>query len=208
MNPIKTIWITRHGSTEYNDQDLLQGRIDNTLSERGVREAELLSGRLRRETIDVIFHSPLTRARQTAEIINRHHQVELKPVTAFIEIDMGTWEGLNFLDVVKENPKIYHDWLIDPETQVPGGESFGQVFTRIEPGVDEILAAKEKNILIVAHAMVNRAVLGNLLGMPILSARRFRTRNCSLSKLTVYQTEGEQYIGVDTWNSTDHLQMD
>jgi len=205
MNPQKHILITRHGATAYNDQDLLQGLIDNGLSERGIEQAELLAERLKHENIDVIFHSPLLRARQTTEIVNRFHRTKLESIKAFTEMDMGTWEGLNLFDVIKEKPDIYQKWLTDPETGVPGGESFTQVFSRVQPGVKKILKAEEKHILIVAHAMVNRAILGNLLEMHALNARRFRTRNCSLSKLTVFETKDGNYIGVDTWNSTDHL---
>lgn len=202
---IKTIYLVRHGATGYNDQDLFQGVLDNSLSEKGKQESEKLAQRLKDETIDIIFHSPLTRARQTAEIINQYHQAELCQVDGFIEMDMGDWEGLNFFKVVKEQAKIYQQLVTDPSAKVPGGESFDQVFNRVKPGVDKVIASKEKSILISAHAMVNRAILGHLLGLEPVKARKFRMDNCAFSRLLVFKTlEGENIV-VDTWNSIDHL---
>lgn len=202
---VKTIYLVRHGATDYNDQDLFQGVLDNSLSEKGKQESEKLAQRLKDETIDIIFHSPLTRARQTAEIINQYHQVELHQVDGFIEMDMGDWEGLNFFQVVKEQGEIYHRLVSDPDAKIPGGESFDQVFKRVKPGVDKVMAFKEKSILISAHAMVNRAILGHLLGLESIKARKFRMDNCAFSRLLKYRTlEGENIV-VDIWNSIDHL---
>ena len=205
MNLIKTILLTRHGSTAYNEEERLQGLIDISINEKGARQAGLISQRLQDEPIEMIFHTPLTRTKQTAEIINRYHQVKLGVVDSFMEIDMGEWEGRNFQQVVKENPDIYQQWISDPQAVVPGGESFAQLYKRIRPGVDHILASRFKCVLIVAHAMVNRAILGQLLGINPLSARRFRTDHCSFSRLLVYETSAGRHTTADTWNSIDHL---
>ena len=202
---IKTIYLVRHGATGYNDQDLFQGVSDNSLSEKGKQESEKLAQRLKDETIDIIFHSPLTRARQTAEIIDRYHQAKLYQVDEFIEMDMGDWEGLNFFKVMKEQAEIYQQLVSDPGAKIPGGESFDQVFNRVKPGVDKVMASKEKNILISAHAMVNRAILGHLLGLESIKALKFRMDNCAFSRLLLFKTlEGENIV-VDTWNTVDHL---
>jgi broad specificity phosphatase PhoE len=202
---IKTIYLVRHGATGYNDQDLFQGVLDNSLSEKGRQESEKLAQRLKDETIDIIFHSPLARARQTAEIINQYHQVELCQVDELLEMDMGDWEGLNFFKVVKEQAEIYQQLVTDPAAKIPGGESFDQVFQRVKSGVDKVMASKEKSILISAHAMVNRAILGHLLGLESIKARKFRMDNCAFSRLLKYRTlEGENIV-VDIWNSIDHL---
>jgi broad specificity phosphatase PhoE len=202
----KTIYLTRHGSTAYNDEDLLQGSIDIELSKKGIRESELLAEVLEKETIDVIFHSPLTRARQTAEIVNRYHRAQLQVIDGFIEMDMGDWEGLNYFKVMDQKREIFQQWLSDADMLIPGGESPAQVFKRVKPGAEQILASGFANILIVAHAMVNRAILGNFLGMDVLISRRFRTDNCSLSRLMVYGTPGKPHVVVENWNTTAHLE--
>lgn len=202
---IKTIYLVRHGATGYNDQDLFQGVSDQLLSEKGKLESQKLAQRLKAETIDIIFHSPLTRARQTAEIINQYHQAKFRLIDSFIEMDMGNWEGLNFFNVINEQAVTYQKLTSDPFARVPGGESFDQVFKRVKPGVDEIKACSHKNILIAAHAMVNRAILGHFLELESLKARKFRMDNCAFSRLLVFETLNGQHLVMDTWNSTDHL---
>jgi broad specificity phosphatase PhoE len=205
MDLKKTIYLTRHGSTAYNDDHRLQGVTDNSLSERGARQAELLAQRLKSANIEIVYHSPLARARETAEIINRHHHAELRPIPDFIEMDMGTLEGKDFFKYIKQNPEVYHRWISELDEALPGGESFNQVYQRVKKGADKILGCEFSTILIVAHAMVNRAVLGNLLTMPPLCSRRFRTENCSFSKLSVYDIASKPHVVVEAWNSVDHL---
>jgi broad specificity phosphatase PhoE len=202
----KTIYLTRHGSTAYNDDDLLQGLIDIKLSKRGIRESEQLAEHLKNEAVDVIFHSPLTRARQTAEIVNRYHQARLHVIDGFMEMDMGDWEGLNYFRVMEQHQETFHQWLSDADMLIPGGESPSQVFKRVKPGAEQILASQFSNILIVGHAMVNRAILGNFLGMDVLISRRFRMDNCAISKLMVYGTPGKSHVVVENWNTTAHLE--
>jgi len=205
LNIIKTIFLTRHGATGYNDEDLLQGWRDIQLSQQGIREAEQLSECLKDEHFDIIYHTSLSRTRQTAEIINTFHQSKFQVIDSFIEMDLGDWEGQYLDKMIKENPGIYQQWLANPDAVIPGGESFTQVYNRIKPGVDEVLASQYKNILIVGHAMVNRAILGHLLGIEPGSARKFRMENCALSKFLVIETPKGPHILADTWNNYSHL---
>ena len=165
MNLSKTIILIRHGTTEFNKNNILQGRTDNGLNETGEKEAHMLGEHLKDEKVDVIYHSPMKRARQTSEKINRYHHVEYKVISSFSEIDLGDWEGQKFDEIVEKNKKFHQKWLADSSIQIPGGESFNQVLERIKPGVAEILKSSYKNIVIVGHATVNRAILGELLKM-------------------------------------------
>lgn len=197
--------MTRHGATPYNDKDLLQGMIDISLSEKGLEQSRKLADRLKNETIDMIYHSPLTRAKETAEEVNRFHNVPMEAIDGFVEMDMGEWEGRNFFQVIEEHPDVYQQWIYDQDGGMPGGESFNQVYQRVKTGVEELLASPYSNILVVTHAMVSRAILGNLLKLPPLGARRFRTGNCCLSKLSIYEGPNGPHIVVDYWNNTSHI---
>ena len=64
--------IIRHGDPDY---------INDSLTEKGIREAELLSDRIAKEKIDRVYISPLGRARKTAEACLKKMDPELKPVT-------------------------------------------------------------------------------------------------------------------------------
>jgi len=206
MNLIKTIFLVRHGMTVYNEDDLLQGRLDLPLSDRGKKEVELLSETLKNEGLEVIFHSPLKRAKQTAEIVNRHHNLELKEVACFTEIDMGDWEGQYYFDLIEKNKEFHRTWFTDPEVSIPGGESFCQVYARVKPGVAEVLACEKSSILIAGHAAMNRGILGTLLNMKPQPARLFRMRNGAYSKLLIYENGDNFRTVVDSWNNCTHLE--
>lgn len=203
--PKKKILIVRHGSTEYNDRDILQGCIDNPLNANGETEVKSLSEYLCNETIDVIYSSPLKRAMQTAEIINAHHGAPVRPLDIFREIDLGDWEGLNYQFVRTEYQSFHEKWIIDPALSIPGGESFLQVVERVESGLKDVLDADERSVLISGHATVNRALAAHLLAIPPSSARLFRMRNAALSRFLLYQNGADRRIVLDFWNNTSYL---
>jgi probable phosphoglycerate mutase len=205
MKTAKTIYLARHGATNYNDKDLIQGWMDNPLSQRGIEESEKLAERLKDEKLEIIYHSTLCRTKGTAEIVNRYHQVPLQVIESFIEMNLGDWEGKEFLKVVREHPEIYQEWASNPDASIPGGETFKQVYDRVKPGVQEVLASPYKRILIVAHAMVNRAIMGNMLGIEPLMARRFRMDNCALSRILAYDLPRGPHFVVDIWNESRFL---
>lgn len=204
----KTIYLTRHGSTRFNEDDLLQGRMDNPLSPKGIEEAEKLAERLRRTRIGAIYHSTLIRTRQTADIINRYHDTQLRVVPQFVEIDLGDWEGQLYHQVMQEYRQLYLSWLTDTQVEIPGGESFAQVFERVSPAARDLLKSREEVILVVAHATVNRAILAGLVGLDASGVRCFRVRNCSLSRFFVYNHGDllKTRVIVDYWNDTTHLE--
>lgn len=201
----KKIFLVRHGTTAYNETGLLQGRIDNPLSPSGREEVSLLAEKLKSEPIGVIFSSPLKRAIETAELINEFHRVPVRIIDQFVEIDMGEWDGVSFAAIQERDIDFFRRWAADPKIPVPGGESFTQVCRRVKPGIRKVLASSEENVLITAHATVNRAILGNLLQMSPSVARRFRVQNAALSKLLMHENSGISRIVVDAWNDTSHL---
>ncbi|MGE5341013.1 MAG: histidine phosphatase family protein [Candidatus Omnitrophota bacterium] len=205
MNILKSMIISRHGATAYNDNHLLQGRTDVMLSEKGIHEAVLLAKYLKNEKIDVIYYTPLIRSKQTAEIVNQFHNVSMACMDHLIEMDMGEYEGKNFPELIERNQEFYYRWITDPEERMPGGESFNDVFARVKTGIEAIMASPFRDILIIGHAMTNRAIIGNLLDIPPKSSRRFRTGNCSVSRVTAMQSSQGIYLMMDTWNHMEHI---
>ncbi|MCX6582526.1 MAG: histidine phosphatase family protein [Candidatus Aminicenantes bacterium] len=205
MEITKTIVLVRHGSTVHNENNVWQGRSDSSLNEKGRKEAELLALELKDEAFDMVFHSPMKRALETAEIIAKNHNAAFKAIECFIEIDVGDFDGAKHTDIIAQHPEIYRNWIMDIDSPIPAGESFNDVFERVKPGVEEILNSPYRDILVVAHAMVNRAVLGQLLSMDPIPARKFRMENGAYSKFFVYDTPHGRHIAVETWNSTAHL---
>jgi len=206
MKIAKTIILVRHASTAHNENGLWQGRADYELSDGGRKEAGLLAERLKDEAFDIVYHSPMKRAVQTAEIIAKHHNAEFKVIDGFIEIDLGDFDGAKHTDILKKHPEIHRNWVLDIDTQIPGGESFNDIYERVKPGVEEILASPYGKILVVGHAMVNRAILGRIMDMGPIPARKFRVENGAYSRFFVYETRFGKHIALDAWNITSHLE--
>ncbi len=207
MADLKTsILLVRHGTTAWNEEDRLQGRIDNPLGDRGRDQAARLAARLLREPPGAAFVSPLRRARETAEILLAGRDLPLTVVPEFAEIDLGEWEGQLYPEMIAAQPDLHRRWLEDPAVALPGGESFQSVYDRVGPGLARVLAGPTTRILVVGHAAVNRAILGHLLGLSARQCRHFRTANASLSRLLAYDRDGRRWAVADLWNCTAHLE--
>ena len=100
------IFITRHGQTEWNALGKLQGRKDIKLNEIGREQAVTTSEKIKNEKIDIIITSPLKRARETAEIINKQFNVEIVEDDRLMERCYGDFEGITKLEL-KEKKTQY-----------------------------------------------------------------------------------------------------
>ena len=88
-----SIIITRHGQTDWNFKHLMQGSTDIKLNQKGIEQAEEVASKLEKEIIDLIICSPLVRARQTAEIINKNRNIPIRYDYRIVERDYGEYEG-------------------------------------------------------------------------------------------------------------------
>lgn len=161
MKPTTTIYLTRHGETEWNVQQRMQGHQDSPLTALGVKQAEWLSRGLLREPIDVIYTSPSYRTQRTAEIIRGERELPVYPAEAFMEIGMGPWEGRNTAELKEAYAEPYRNFWEDPEKfKLEGGETFAQVQARALEKLQEILLAHEgQSVLIVTHTVVIKLLM-------------------------------------------------
>ena len=87
------LYISRHGQTPWNVEDLVCGRADVPLTEVGQQQARLLAESAVDKGIDVILSSPLQRARQTAQAVSDAIGVPIQIDDRLIEFDFGTYDG-------------------------------------------------------------------------------------------------------------------
>lgn len=205
MDPKKIIFLVRHGETAYNQKDILQGRMDNPLNDVGEKQASALAEVLQDEPIDQIFTSPQSRARQTAEIISQNHSARIEVIENFVEVDLGDWEGQIYAEVIQMEKDFHRRWQKDPSIPFPGGESFCDVVERTRAGVETLMKSESKCLLVAGHATVNRTILGHLMGLSPQVARRFRMRNCGLSKLLTYSNPHGDFTVIEFWNNYEHI---
>ncbi len=92
----KRILVVRHGQTDLNNEDVVQGWWDTYLNAKGVGQAEEVAKELARVKIDFIFSSDLKRAYQTTQIINFYHHLKIISTTLLRERDLGKLAGQHF----------------------------------------------------------------------------------------------------------------
>lgn len=157
-----TVYLTRHGQTEWNLEKRLQGHGNSPLTEFGINRAKELSKRMKDIKIDKIYTSPIERAYKTACIVRGDKDTEIKIHEGLKEMNFGDYEGRTTEDVMKENP----DWDISAimrgnlEMRAPNGETLGEVRKRVNSAMKDILEENEgKSILIVGHGITLKAIL-------------------------------------------------
>lgn len=142
------LYITRHGQTDWNTENRIQGRTDIPLNALGVEQAEILRDELADMHFDRVYSSPLSRAFQTAQIITAKHNLDIVRDDRIIEGDFGKLEGekpgSNLID-------FDADWT-EEMTAPLKVESNADFFARVSDFIDE-LAEKYENddILVVCH---------------------------------------------------------
>ena len=85
-NLTSTIYLVRHGETEWNTEGRLQGQKDSFLTAKGEKQAAQTAEKLKGVKFDAIFSSDLLRAKRTAEIIKLERQLEINTTKALREI--------------------------------------------------------------------------------------------------------------------------
>ena len=100
------IILVRHGQTDWNLAEVLQGRIDIPLNNTGGKQAELLSEYLGGVKIDAIDSSPLKRALATTEAINTKHELKAEISPGLIDLNYGEWKGIPNREVKDKYKKL------------------------------------------------------------------------------------------------------
>ncbi len=176
--------LVRHGESEWNRTGRYQGQEDAPLSKLGLRQADALANRLKRERIDAIFTSPLQRACRTAQAIaNFHPDVPLVEDAALCEIHHGEWQGLLAAEVRERYPELLAEWRTFPtRCQMPGGESFSNILKRTL-NLREQLARKYDGgtVLLSTHDVVVKILIADALGMHMDRINRIWVTNASIS---------------------------
>ena len=159
-NTTRHIYMVRHGETDMNRQERLQGHIDCELNEKGIQDAQN-SRRLFENagiSFDRVYSSPLKRAVKTASIISGGKEVISEPL--IIEMDFGDYEGRPYSGIDKPMWAFFHD----PENVTPpeGVEQTRHMTDRAGQFIERLLAETDKNVLIVTHGIALRGLLWNL----------------------------------------------
>lgn len=172
------LYYVRHGQTDWNVECQLQGKSDIPLNATGLQQANETKEKLKGLHIDRIYCSPLTRAKQTADIINEVTQCDIQIEQRLAERGFGELEGF---DLRKKKVDL---WAFDKEL-CKGAEDMQEFFDRVQSFLKEIEADLDtKNYLLVAHGGVYLPVHEYFKGLDRNSdLMRIVPENCTVTTL-------------------------
>lgn len=185
----ETCWmlLLRHGATASNvaQPPRLQGRgVNLGLSDEGRAQATAVASALAHMPLTAIYTSPLIRAVETAQTIRQHHATaDLTIVEPIIEVDVGKWEGLSWGEIEAAEPDYARQFKEDPvRCGYRGGESLSDVHARVVPALQQLMRSHiGQMIAVVAHNVVNRCFVADLLELPLHRARELSQDNCGVN---------------------------
>jgi len=198
------VTVVRHGETEWNLSRRVQGQKNSNLTNTGIRQAEYTSQALKDEKFDVLYSSDLQRARETAEIINKPHNLEHRIDIDLRERNFGIMEGLTLDEVQEKMPEVYAGYRQrDENFTIPDGENLLQLYKRVKNCANRIVKENEgKNILIVTHGGVLDCILRMVFDYPLSGIRKFSLYNASINRFSVLK---EVWL-LEEWGNINHHQ--
>lgn len=165
-----TLYITRHGQTEWNVQQRIQGWFDSPLTAYGKEQAQALSKRLTKIPFIAAYTSPSGRAIDTAKLILDGHQTPLFIKHELKEINVAEWQGMTLPAIEEMYPIQYDDYFHHAERfRSTEGEDFYDVQERAKKLIAKIESkyTNEDNVLIVTHSIVKKVLINTFLGEPM-----------------------------------------
>ncbi len=148
------IHLIRHGMTQANREGRYIGRTDEPLSPEGLRHLLAMKQQYDYPTGVRFFSSPLTRCRQTLEVLYPGCRVEV--VDGLAECDFGEWEGKS-AGQLKQDDR-FRQWIAGNQADIPGGESGEQFQKRVmaafEGLVEDLMRSKDTEAVVCTHGGV------------------------------------------------------
>lgn len=159
---MRQLTLVRHGVTDWNTSGRFQGHSDVPLSAAGRAQAAALANHLQDRTskVDLVYASPLLRARETAETVFPGRDLVLDE--RLKELHFGAFEGATQTE--NERHPAWDDWFADPfSRQTPGGESYEDLMLRAAAWLDGL--PKDADSFAFAHAGTIRMLISHVLGL-------------------------------------------
>jgi probable phosphoglycerate mutase len=183
---LTTMYLVRHGETDWNVQKKIQGQTDIPLNKTGELQAKELAGKFKDITLDLAFSSDLLRAERTAEIIALEHKLAVQTTNALRERNFGIYEGkpsdifftyLKVIEAMSHEERFKHK--IDESTE--NDEMFvSRIITFLR---ETAVANPGKNILMATHGGVLHVLLVHLGAISYKDSDMTRFKNGSYVRL-------------------------
>lgn len=211
-------YLVRHGETEWNVLERMQGSQNSPLTEKGIQGAKRTGQFLATTPFVGAYSSTQQRAIDTRDYIlaQHHHSVPAIPrfeEPAFCEMDFGLWEGQPIADL--NHLTAFQQYLNSPKdftAEVNQGEHCLEVLARMQQGLRQIIQHYDRgNILIVSHGTALRILLNTIRGGKWFEYRDEalspRISNTSISIVNFKQTDSQPagQFSLKQYNDVSHL---
>lgn len=203
MSPTTSFVILRHGETEWNLAERLQGHRDSPLTPRGLAQARAAAESLRNESYNAFYTSDLERALHTSRIIadriGQHYLVDRR----LREQNLGLLQGLNRQEARSVDPGFFESLRQgDADYRPRGGESRRERHQRAVSVLTELAERHpEGRILVITHGGIVESLFREALGIPLESDRRYTLYNAAINR---FRYDGEKWF-LTTWGDAAHL---
>lgn len=146
------IYFVRHGETSYNVERRIQGQLDIPLNDNGISQAMIIAEKLKNIHIDRIYSSPLRRTKETANVINKYHNLDIIFDDRLKEFYGGHFQGRVYPEMTDEEKTSI---LYEPEKwHGETNESFRDRAVEFYNEIKDI----QGNIVVVSHGGVWRHI--------------------------------------------------
>lgn len=185
------LFFARHGETELNLANKLQGSIDSPLTQKGTEDAQKLGQKITGLKFDQVFSSDLGRSFMTAYFALQKANIsqQIQPDKRLREISFGELTLLS----TKLLRSQYPHYTDQPDFVYPGGESFEILCSRVGDFLAENEEKwQEQQILLIVHSGVVRA-LQKVLQVPVEVSSKNRITNGFLAEVEVKDGKSVNY---------------
>ena len=198
-----TIYLVRHGRTDWNEQAVFRGRVDRPLDAVGRQQAEAVADALGGLDIRRVFSSPLIRARHTADPLAKQLGLDVELSEGLNDMDFGQWQGLSEATVEEQFSRVFAVWTKDPfAAQIPGGETLAQIWNRVNEALKQISAMTgAERAVVVTHRVVLKILLCGLTEAGSAGFWAFQVDLGSISEIEYHPERAT----IARLNDTDHM---
>ncbi len=185
-------YICRHGETDHNVRQLVQGHTDIPLNENGRAQARIAADEIKKAglSFDHVLSSPLSRALETACIISGFDKKDVEVLPILKEMGFGILENRPYVGYSEEMNVLNHD---PASYRAPeGGEELQAMFDRMSRFLQELKeSGREGNILIATHGMAIRGILSAVRGTGPDKIWEIKVGNCDVLH---FRPEGDRIV--------------
>lgn len=200
-----TVYLIRHAQASGNLERIFQGRYDGTVTPLGKKQLDYLAERCKQLGLNAVYSSPLSRAYETAQAVDRYYGYPIQTDDGLLEINGGEWEGKKWLTFPQDYPEQNQNWYESPwDFAAPGGETMREVYDRMKETLLRIVSKEQgKTIAVVSHGCALANLITFCQGKPL---EKLSWENlCDNTAITKVVFDDELHPVVEWVNDISHL---